>query len=78
MAAYKDTLRSLALNDEQFVNSVLGMGHDTVDASGLDPKTHALLRLEPRWQSTLHPAPTSRSWRWRRRRAPPSTRSWGA
>jgi alkylhydroperoxidase/carboxymuconolactone decarboxylase family protein YurZ len=45
MAAYKDTLRSLALNDEQFVDSVLGMGHDTVDASGLDQKTHALLRL---------------------------------
>ena len=45
MAAYKDTLRSLALNDEQFVDSVLGMGHDTVEASGLDPKTHALLRL---------------------------------
>jgi alkylhydroperoxidase/carboxymuconolactone decarboxylase family protein YurZ len=45
MAAYKDTLRSLALNDERFVDSVLGMGRDTVDASGLDPKTHALLRL---------------------------------
>jgi len=45
MAAYKDTLRSLALHDEQFVDSVLGMGRDTVDASGLDPKTHALLRL---------------------------------
>lgn len=45
MAAYKDTLRSLALNDEQFVDSVLGMGHDTIDASGLDPKTHALIRL---------------------------------
>ena len=45
MADYKDTLRSLALHDEQFVDSVLGMGHDTVDASGLDPKTHALLRL---------------------------------
>jgi len=45
MAAYKDTLRSLALNDEQFVASVLGMGHDTIDASSLDPKTHALIRL---------------------------------
>jgi alkylhydroperoxidase/carboxymuconolactone decarboxylase family protein YurZ len=45
MADYKDTLRSLALNDQRFVTSVLGMGHDTVDASGLDQKTHALLRL---------------------------------
>src|SRR5512144_587762 len=45
MAAYKDTLLSLALNDEHFVDSVLGMGRDTVDASGLDQKTHALLRL---------------------------------
>jgi alkylhydroperoxidase/carboxymuconolactone decarboxylase family protein YurZ len=45
MAAYKNTLRCLALNDEQFVVSVLGMGHDTIDASGLDQKTHALLRL---------------------------------
>ena len=38
-------LRSLALNDERFVDSVLGMGHDTVDASALDHKTHALVRL---------------------------------
>src|SRR6185436_9258467 len=45
MAAYKDTLRCIALNDERFVDSVLGMGRDTVEASGLDPKTHALLRL---------------------------------
>jgi 4-carboxymuconolactone decarboxylase len=45
MVAYKDTLRSLALHDERFVENVLGMGRDTVDASGLAPKTHALLRL---------------------------------
>lgn len=45
MATYKETLRSLALNDEDFVTSVLGMGHDTVEASGLDQKTHALVRL---------------------------------
>jgi alkylhydroperoxidase/carboxymuconolactone decarboxylase family protein YurZ len=42
---YKDTLRRLALNDERFVESLLGMGHDTIGASGLDPKTHALVRL---------------------------------
>jgi alkylhydroperoxidase/carboxymuconolactone decarboxylase family protein YurZ len=45
MLDYKDTLRSLALNDECFVDSVLGMGCDTVPASELDPKTHALVRL---------------------------------
>jgi alkylhydroperoxidase/carboxymuconolactone decarboxylase family protein YurZ len=45
MVAYKETLRSLALSDEGFVESVLGMGHDTVAASGLDQKTHALVRL---------------------------------
>jgi len=45
MAAYKKTLRSLALNDERFVDKVLGMGRDTVDISRLDQKTHALVRL---------------------------------
>jgi alkylhydroperoxidase/carboxymuconolactone decarboxylase family protein YurZ len=45
MVDYRETLRSLALNDEGFVDSVLGMGRDTVRVSGLDPKTHALVRL---------------------------------
>ena len=45
MRSYQDTLRDLALQDEHFVDQVLGMGRDTVDASGLDQKTHALLRL---------------------------------
>ena len=45
MAEYKETLRRLALNDESFVDSVLGMGRDTVEVSRLDPKTHALARL---------------------------------
>ena len=45
MAAYKENLRRLALNDERFVESVLGMGHDTVEVSQLDQKTHALVRL---------------------------------
>ena len=44
-ADYKATLRSLALNDARFVASVLGMARDTVDASRLDQKTHALVRL---------------------------------
>ena len=42
---YKERLRSLALNDERFVRSVLGMGAETVELSRLDPKTHALVRL---------------------------------
>ena len=45
MAPYKETLRRLALNDERFVESVLGMRRDTVEVSSLDPKTHALVRL---------------------------------
>ena len=45
MADYRETLRRLALNDEYFVESVLGMGHDTVEVSRLDQKTHALVRL---------------------------------
>ena len=45
MDEYKETLRRLALNDESFVDSVLGMGHDTLEVSRLDPKTHALARL---------------------------------
>jgi hypothetical protein len=38
-------LRSLALNDEQFIDSVLAMRPEDVEASGLDPKAHALVRL---------------------------------
>ena len=45
MAEYEETLRRLAVNDENFVKSVLGMGRDTVEVSRLDPKTHALVRL---------------------------------
>jgi len=45
MAEYQERLRCLALNDEAFVRSVLGMGQDTVEASRLDRKTHALVRL---------------------------------
>jgi alkylhydroperoxidase/carboxymuconolactone decarboxylase family protein YurZ len=42
---YQERLRALALNDETFVRTVLGMEVDNVDASGLDPKVHALVRL---------------------------------
>src|SRR4051794_18261080 len=42
MIEYRERLRSLALSDDRFVESVLGMGQDTVEISRLDPKTHAL------------------------------------
>src|SRR5215212_10533768 len=45
MFEYQERLLSLALSDDCFVGSVLGMGHDTVVTSRLDPKTHALVRL---------------------------------
>lgn len=45
MATYKETLRRLALNDESFVRSVLGIDSDTAEPSRLDQKTLALVRL---------------------------------
>jgi len=45
MFEYQERLRSIALSDDRFVASVLGMGQDTIEASGLDPKTHAMVRL---------------------------------
>jgi alkylhydroperoxidase/carboxymuconolactone decarboxylase family protein YurZ len=45
MLEYQERLRSIALSDDRFVTSVLGMGQDTVEASGLDPKTHAMVTL---------------------------------
>ena len=44
-AETKQTLRRLALNDDSFVDSVLGRGRANIGASGLDQKTHALVRL---------------------------------
>jgi len=57
MSEYQQRLRSLALNDASFVRSVLGMGHDTVEVSRLDPKTHALVRLGA--LLAIHAAPSS-------------------
>src|SRR3954465_15031726 len=45
MREYQERLRSLAPSDDRFVAAVLGMGQDTIEASGLDPKTHAMVRL---------------------------------
>jgi alkylhydroperoxidase/carboxymuconolactone decarboxylase family protein YurZ len=44
MADYKETLRRLALSDERFMETELGMG-GTDRVSRLDAKTHALVRL---------------------------------
>jgi len=45
MADYKETLRRLALSDEGFMESELGMRRAPSKVSRLDPKTHALVRL---------------------------------
>ncbi len=45
MTEYEERLRSLAINDEGFVRSVLGMEVDSAELCRLDPKTHALVRL---------------------------------
>ncbi len=45
MSEYEERLRSLAINDERFVRSVLGMELDSAEMCRLDPKTHALVRL---------------------------------
>ncbi len=45
MTEYEERLRCLALNDDRFVQSVLGMEMDTAEVSRLDRKTHALVRL---------------------------------
>ena len=38
-------MRRLALSDERFIETELGIGLDTVEVSRLDAKTHALVRL---------------------------------
>ena len=45
MPDYKEILRRLALGDEAFVASALGMDCDTADVSQLDQKTYALARV---------------------------------
>ena len=45
MAAHEESLRRLALHDEQCIQSLLGIRLRRAEAAGLDPKTHALVRL---------------------------------
>ena len=45
MLEYQERLRKMAFSDDRFLTSVLGMGRETIEASGLDPKTHAMVTL---------------------------------
>ena len=45
VATPEETLRRLALHDEGCIESVLGMHLKHDKAAGLDPKTHALVRV---------------------------------
>jgi 4-carboxymuconolactone decarboxylase len=55
-----DALRKMALCDERFVEGVLSMQMTNIDASGLDPKTHALVRLGA--LVALDASPSSYQW----------------
>ena len=74
---HKEILRRLALSDERFIETELGIGLDTVEVSRLDAKTHALVRLAAALAIDAARAPTSprSSRRWPP--APASTRSSG-
>ena len=45
MAEFQDQLRTLALNDERFIASALGVQLGECDGAKLDPKMQALVRL---------------------------------
>jgi alkylhydroperoxidase/carboxymuconolactone decarboxylase family protein YurZ len=45
MLEYEERLRALALNDRRFVESIMSMGLDSMEASRLDPKAHAVALL---------------------------------
>jgi 4-carboxymuconolactone decarboxylase len=42
---HEETLRKLAIRDDAFVESILARERESVSASGLDAKTHALVRV---------------------------------
>jgi len=45
VAAHEESLRRLALQDEQCIQSLLGIALSDHKTAGLDPKAHALVRL---------------------------------
>jgi len=60
MAALEEQLRRLALHDEELIESVLAMSLKRDGRCGLDPKTHALVRLGA--LLALGAAPVSYHW----------------
>ncbi|MFL6271886.1 MAG: carboxymuconolactone decarboxylase family protein [Actinomycetes bacterium] len=60
MAEPEEQLRRLALHDEECIRSVLAMDLKDDGTSGLDPKTHALIRLGA--LLALGAAPVSYHW----------------
>jgi 4-carboxymuconolactone decarboxylase len=60
MAGHEEQLRRLALHDEECIRSVLTMDLKDDGTSGLDPKTHALIRLGA--LLALGAAPVSYHW----------------
>ena len=53
---YQEQLRRLVLGDESFIRLVLALGPGSVEASHLDPKTHALVRLAGQLGADAPPA----------------------
>lgn len=45
MPGHERTLRCFAVHDEAFIGSIFASNASNLSASGLDPKTHALVRL---------------------------------
>jgi 4-carboxymuconolactone decarboxylase len=45
VADFSRTLRRLAIRDDRYIGSVLADDFENAEASNLDPKTHALVRL---------------------------------
>jgi alkylhydroperoxidase/carboxymuconolactone decarboxylase family protein YurZ len=60
IATHEELLRRLALHDEPYIQSALGLQLGDNEAAGLDPKTHALVRLSA--LVALGAAPVSYSW----------------
>ena len=60
MAAHEEQLRRLALHDEECIESVLAMRLKDDGGGGLDPRTHALVRLGA--LLALGAAPVSYHW----------------
>jgi 4-carboxymuconolactone decarboxylase len=59
-AAHEDRLRSLTVNDQAFLRSVLGREIEDLEATGLDAKTQSLVRVAS--LVSLDAAPVSYQW----------------